>query len=253
MSNFRELGEEIDRLLRLRTDSLGVKLFENEKAIPKDFKILEEPWEVCQVAGMARYHRQGYALTKDMATPCVVGAISLGFCDTPKEMKEGTANIGVYAKTKEAVKKMFSERPCIERGKFEAVGFIPLKQSPVEPDTIMVYCTPFQALCFIYATKWDGGENLELNTSGHGGCCYEALAVPFITGKIRLAIADIGERRFARVEEYEMLVGFPINQLERLVNNLRELNKGIFGYPNPWPIYHLPKAVIERGGIKKII
>ena len=235
MSNYKEIGEELDKLLRLRTDSLGVKLFEDKASIPEEFKILEEPWAVCQAAGMARYHRKGYALTKEMATPCAIGAFSLGFYDVPKEIKDGTANVGIFAKTQDAVKKLFDGRTNIEKGKFEAVGFIPLKQSPVEPNTIMIYCTPFQALSFVYATKWDGGDNLELNTSGHGGCCYETLTVPFVTGEIRLAIADIGERRLARAEENEMVVGFPINQLERLVNNLREINKGIFGYPNPLP------------------
>jgi uncharacterized protein (DUF169 family) len=247
MSYYNELGQELTKLLRLKILPLGVKLFEKIGDIPKDFEVTDRMWALCAVIGMARYYEKPIATTKDTATGCAMGGVSLGFYDPPPSIADGSRNAGIWAENKEAAKKLVENMNPIKRGQFEAVGFAPLNIMSVEPDVVQVWGTPVQVLALVYANSWDGSNNIELSTSGHGASCYEVLTVPYNTGRPRLAIADIGDRRFAYAADDEMIMGIPIDHLERLVSNLKKTYyQGSYKFPYE---YHFPP--IWEGALKR--
>jgi uncharacterized protein (DUF169 family) len=129
---------------------------------------------LCQVIGMARYHEKAVATTKDAATACGMGGVSLGFYPTPEDVADGSRNAGVWAGTIEATRKIVEDRTCFKTGQFEAVGIAPLKLMPVEPDVVQVWGSPVQMLSLVYAQIWDGGNPVELKTNGHGASCNDA-------------------------------------------------------------------------------
>lgn len=249
MNNFSKLGEELDSILRLRTPSLGIKLFEKIGDIPKEFEIVKDDIMVCQVIGMARYHEKPVAATKDSATACAMGGSSLGLYKAPDWMLDGTRNAGFWTQDAQTAKKVMVDRVMIETGKFEAFGVCPLRSMLIEPDIIQAFGTTEQILACVYANIWDGGDKLELSTNGHGASCNEVLTVPYVTGKIRLAIADIGERREAGAKD-EMIIGLPTSQLERLVRNLNKSNQAIYKYPFRPSFAPLAEHVLRRLSVK---
>ena len=249
MSEFSKLGEELDRLLRLRTPSLGIKLFEKTDDIPDAFEVLTDDVMVCQVIGMARHNETAVAATKESANACAMGGASVGLYAPPANMLDGTRNAGAWAEDAAAAKKLLEGRILIDEGKFEAFGVCPLRDMPVEPDVIQAFGTPEQMLACVYANIWDGGDRLELKTNGHGGSCNEVLSVPYVTGKITLALADIGERRHAGAGD-EMIVGLPMSQLERLVKNLEKASQAIYRYPLRPYLAPVPEPVLQRVSIK---
>jgi uncharacterized protein (DUF169 family) len=249
MNNVTKLGEELDNVLKLRTPSLGIKFFEKIGDIPKEFEVVKDDVMVCQVIGMARYNEQPVAATKDSATACGMGGASIGLYKPPANMLDGTRNAGAWAEDAEAAKKLMQGRLLIEAGKFEAFGVCPLRMMSVEPDVIEAFGTPEQMLACVYANIWDGGDKIELSTNGHGASCNEALSVPYLTGKIRLAIADIGERRHAGAQD-EMIIGLPVSQLERLVGLLKKATQTIYKYPFKPYIAPVPEPVLKRISIK---
>lgn len=250
MAKYAELGNELQDLLRLKIVPIGIKLFPKISDIPKDFEVIDTLCVVCQVFAKARFHEKAVASTKDWARGCGMGGAVLGLYDISPDVADGTRNVGLWAKTVEATRKLAMNRQMIKKGKFEAFGAAPLKIMSVEPDVVQVYGNPSQMLALVYAQIWDGGDNMELSTNGHGATCYETLAYPYLTGKVRLALADIGDRNLAWAGDDEMITGFPISQLERLTKNLKEsyTPPAIYKYPYGYYMFPPPPKIVERAG-----
>jgi uncharacterized protein (DUF169 family) len=249
MNEFSKLGKELDDLLSLRTPSVGIKFFEKIDKIPNEFEILKDDVMVCQVIGMARYYETPVAATKETATACAMGGVSIGLYSAPENLVDGTRNAGAWAKDATAAKRLMEDRVTIKVGTFEAFGVCPLNTMPVTPDVIQAFGTPEQMLACVYANIWDGGDKLELITNGHGASCNEVLSVPYVTGKIRLAMADIGERRHAGAQD-EMIIGLPLSQLDRLVENLKKTHQAMYKYPFRPYVPPPPEAVLQRVSTK---
>jgi uncharacterized protein (DUF169 family) len=181
-----------------------------------------------------------------MATACSIGGASLGFYDIPDDIANGTRNAGVWAETVEATKKVAGSKRFIQNGKFEAVGFAPLPIMNVEPDIVQVWGNPVQMLALVYANTWDGSEDIQLSTNGHGASCNEVLTVPYLTGKIRLALPDIGDRRFAYAADNEMIMGIPISHFERIVRNLKESYRGTYKLPYAYYFHPIAPTALAR-------
>jgi len=246
VAKFSELGQELESLLRLKISPIGIKLFPKVDDIPKEFEVIATVCAVCQVIGMARYHEKAVATTKDAATACGLGGAVLGLYDIAPDVADGTRNAGAWAKTVEATKKLAQNRMMIKNGEFQAFGVAPLKNMSIEPDVVQVWGTPVQMLSLVYAHIWDGGDNVELSSNGHGASCYEALVVPYLSGKVRVAIADIGDRRFAYAADNEMIMGFRLTHLERLVRNLQESYTGAYKYPYAYYMFPIWQSALQR-------
>lgn len=245
MAEFSKLGKELESLLRLKISPIGIKFFAKVDDIPKEFEVIDTVCAVCQVIAKARYHEKAIATTKDAATACGLGGAVLGLYDVATDVADGTRNVGAWARTVEATKKLAQDRMTIKKGKFQAFGVAPLKNMTIKPDIVQIWGTPVQMLSLVYAHIWDGSDNLELSTNGHGASCYEALAVPYLTGKVRLAIADIGDRKFAYATDDEMIMGFPIAHLKRLTKNLQESYSGVYKYPYTHYMFPLWQRAVE--------
>jgi uncharacterized protein (DUF169 family) len=246
VSKYSECGVEVERLLRLKTVAIGIKLFEKAKDIPGDFHVMDHHCSVCQVIGMARYHEKAVAATTEQAFACAAGAAFLGFRKVPEDIADGTRNLGVWGEPIEAVRKLFQDRMMIEKGKLEAFGVAPLSKMSADPDIVQVWGTPAQILALVYANIWDGGDKLKLETNGHGASCYEALVVPYLKEEIRLAIADIGDRRYGYAADEEMIAGIPAKAFEKLAQNLRKSYSGCYKYPYDYYFFPMSPSALER-------
>ena len=246
MRKFSELGNEMESLLRLKISPIGIKYFAKVADVPKDFELIETPCALCQIIGKARYWETAVATTNKAVTVCGLGGYVSGFYDMAPDVGDGSRNVGAWGSTQDATKKIAQNRMTIEKGKFEAFGVAPLKSMSVEPDIVQVWGTPAQMLHLIYAQIWDGGYNIELSTNGHGASCYETLVVPYLTGKIRMAVADIGDHRFAWAAEDEMIMGFPLKELERLTVNLKESYTGAYKFPYQYYMFPIWESAVKR-------
>ena len=71
--------------------------------------------------------------------------------------------------------------------------------------------------------------------------------------ELRLAITDIGERKFALAYDYEMVAGLPYGKFEHLVEGVRAaLTRGIYARPiAPWGFQAWPEPALKRTGLKR--
>lgn len=245
MSDYNKIGAELDRILRVRTTPLGIKYFEDEIDLPEVFEKIDQQITICQLIGTARYHERAVYTTSDLATACAPGGAFQGFFEVPPDMADGTRCAGWFAKDVEATKKIFAKRMSIEQGKFKVLAAAPLSTIPVEPDVVQIFGNPHQMLSLVYANMWDGSDNVTLSTNGHGACCYEVMVVPYITGEVKLAITDIGERRYAMASDDEMIMGLPMAHLYRIYENLKEAHKAVYKYPLKYNFVPLPEPALK--------
>ncbi|MFP3912494.1 MAG: DUF169 domain-containing protein, partial [Desulfobacteraceae bacterium] len=246
MAHYSDLGRELQELLRLKISPIGIKYFTKTTDIPEGFEVIQSDCTICQVIAKARFHEVPVATTKHAATVCGMGGAVSGFYEIAPDVADGTRNKGAWAKTVEATRKLAQNRMGIKVGKFEAMGVAPLKNLSVAPDVVQVWGTPVQMLHLVYAHIWDGGDNVEMSTNGHGASCYEALVVPYLTGQVKLAMADIGDHRFAYAADDEMITGFPLAHLERIAVNLRESYDAAYRFPYQYHMFSIWEGAMER-------
>jgi len=249
MRDVQEMGRVLDSVLKLKTPSVGIKLFKKEGDIPDTFETIHDDIMVCQLIGMSRFQQKAVAATKDSATACAMGGAASGLYAPPARMLDGTRNAGAWAEDATAAAKLMEGRLLMETGAFEAIGVCPLKDMTLEPDVVQIFGTPEQALACVYANIWDGGDRLKLETNGHGASCNEALSVPILTGEVRLALADIGERRHAGAGD-ELIVGIPLSQLERMVGLIEGAQNTIYSYPFKAYVAPVPAGTLRRVSTK---
>jgi len=249
MSDIQEMGKKLDRILKLRTPAIGIKFFEKVEDIPEEFQVINDDIMVCQLIGMARFYNKAVAATKDSATACAMGGVSAGLYAPSQTLLDGTRNAGAWAEDAKSSAKLMEGRLVIEAGKFQALGVCPLKDMLINPDVVQMFGTPEQMLACVYANIWDGGDRIKLETNGHGASCNEALSVPYLTGEIRLALADIGERRHAAAGD-ELIVGIPFSQLNRMVRLIERAQDTIYRYPFKPYIAPVPEATLVRVSTK---
>ena len=152
---FSQKPEELQDLLRLRISPVGIKYFAKTTDIPDGFEVIKSDCTVCQVIAESRYHESPVATTKDAATVCGMGGAVSGFYEIAPDVADGTRNVGAWAKTVEATRKLAQNRMSIKTGTFEALGVAPLKSMSVEPDVVQVWGSPVQMLYRRHAGEKD--------------------------------------------------------------------------------------------------
>lgn len=246
IKRINSLGRELDGFLRLKTHSLGIKLFRKVSDIPPSFQRFDTKQPVCAVFGWSRFLEIPVALTRDRVVECPPALISLGWGRaSPTFAEDGT---GFFAATAADTQKVIDGLSSLE-GRFEAFGVCPLDTIPVEPDLVQVWGSPLQLMMIEYANTWNGWDRITLSTNGHGASCYEVLTVPYLTGEVKFAVADMGDRRHGMARDDEMIMGCPAGKLEKLVEGLQaqqnHMNRFpiIYNFEIPFPV---PNAVLKR-------
>lgn len=250
IKEINRIGKGLNNILRLKTTPLGIKFFEKSDNIPREFQIIDRKMVTCAVLGLSRYYEIPVAITKEFTKGICLGPdISLGWGEVPPDF--GKMATGMFAENEEEAVKVLANMMSLEKGKYEAYAVAPIDSITIEPDIIQIWGNPLQMVELVYANTWhNGGERINLSTNGHGGSCYEVLAVPFIKNVITLALADMGDRRHGYAGDDDMIMGVPISKLEVLYDGLvktqNTLNKVpiLYNFDDlPFPI---PNSVLKR-------
>jgi uncharacterized protein (DUF169 family) len=193
----------------------------------------KNPLNVCQCVGLARHHSRKVLVTSlDMA--CKVGAMAGGLHPFDEELESG--EIGVrdgIRKDPGLCKELFETLPRIEYGEVEAIACAPLHKMDIEYDQIIFYGTPLDVLKIVQAYLWGRGARLETSTAGKYGVCVEGMANSYVTGTLSFGFPCRGERVSSIVQEDEMFVVVPAEDLNDVIEGL-EKTKHLLPTPMPF-------------------
>ena len=229
--NWQGLVRKLEALLHLRTFPVAMKLLEDAGELAQ-YKWARRPPEkltLCQMISIVRYADWTVGATADdLLFNC--GSI-VGMADLPEQVKDGTFRSLVWCKTKEDGKKCEDSIPRIPR-RFEAIVLAPLVYDPFEPDVVLIYGNPAQMILLINAIQFEDYERLQFFCVGESSCS-DAIAQCYLTGKPSLTIPCFGERRYAGVQDDEMVMALPPQTVGKVERGLEELYKRGVCYPIP--------------------
>lgn len=229
---WNDLIDDLNRLLRLRTTPIGMKLFERRadmEAIPK----IRRPNAIHttdQIVGQAA--RNGW--TVGITVEDLVGAqcsTVIGLSPRSDEWLSGKNMAGVWFEKREESSAHQHAMDVVPFGRYEAMAVSPLASGRLNPpDICLIYATPAQMILFINGLQWSGYKKLNWGCVGESACA-DSWGRALATGEPSLSIPCFAERRYGGVMEDELLMALPPAFLPKVVAGLDALSRNGLRYP----------------------
>ncbi len=115
--------------------------------------------------------------------------------------------------------------PRLEMGKYQMVACCPLGQAPFEPDVVVLESAVEHLMWVTLADVFETGGRLEFSTGILQATCVDGSIIPFLEQKMHVSLGCYGCREATNLAESECVLGFPIKDLEDIVNSLQRLNE----------------------------
>jgi uncharacterized protein (DUF169 family) len=238
----KEISDNIVRILHLETQPVAVKVYKDRKDLPRRPQNIKQNF--CQLVSIARYQGRGNSSVADNMI-CAFGASCLGLIETPEVISSGKAALGVYTEFPEAAKNFMGNAYKIgDTGKkYDAVMVKPLAEvtDDDEPDAVIIYVNPAQAMRLIHACAFDTGEKITADTVAEGAMC-SCTGFSIEEGKPTVGFPCAGDRIFGGTQNHELVFTAPYSLVkEKLVDRLERTAKGGFSvFPIPPNMHWTP-------------
>lgn len=253
----KEISESIVRILHLETEPVAVKMYKDRKDLPKHPQNIKQNF--CQLVSIARYQGRGNSSTADNMI-CAFGAACLGLIETPEVISSGKAAVGVYTGTQEAAKNFMANAFKIgDTGRaYDAVMVKPLSEveESDEPDAVIMYVNPAQAMRLIHSCAYDTGEKITADTVAEGAMC-SCTGFSIANQKPIVGFPCAGDRIFGGTQNHEVVFTAPYSLVkEKLVDRLEKTAAGGFSvFPVPpnmhWTPAMPPAYTVQPEYLKK--
>ncbi len=224
--------EDLNRLLRLRTTPIGMKLFPSRgemEAIPK----IRRPKDIHttdQIVGQASRNGWTVGITMEDLVGAQCGTV-IGLHPRDERWLSGDKMAGVWFEDQAEAAKHQASMDVVPFGQFEAMAVSPLASGRLNPpDICLIYATPAQMILFINGLQWSGYKKLDWGCVGESACA-DSWGRALKTGEPSLAIPCFAERRYGGVMEDELLMAIPPSFLPKVIAGLEALSKNGLRYP----------------------
>ena len=243
---------ELERLLRLKTYPVAVKMLEKEEDIPhgakKPMKDLGYHLSLCQAISLARRQGESLALLKEDMW-CFEPVLGLGMAEAPQYFLEGNNRYPGTAKTLEAGRNWAQSFPSLKTGRYIGISVAPLATATYVPDLFILYPDGSQLTQLLMAKNWMDGGDITSTLSGHAACVYTI--VPALTKKqFQVAVPCFGDRMRGLASDEEIIFSGPPEQLRELLAGLSRMKESGRGLPLPHVMqieYKLRDSYIKIG------
>lgn len=232
MGKWAEQAEEIKRLLCLRGHVVSVKFLEKKEEannVPR-IRPIKNVISTCQRAMLARILGWTTCETAENTGPAC--SYIVGLIERLKVIETGELTAGIWCETQEDARKRTLSFPIISPPRFQALIISALFREACEPDVILIYGTPAQMMMILNGLHWRD-YRVEENIDNGGSSCASGLVRCYLTKRPCLTIPDYAERRFAQVQEDEMVVALTPEQLGKSIDGINGLREGGIVYPVP--------------------
>jgi uncharacterized protein (DUF169 family) len=245
INDYNRYGEELEKLLLLKTSPIAVKMLEKESDIPKEAMRpkRDKGYHLSQCQAFAMTRRQGItiAMLKEDHW-CWAPLLAYGLVEDPHH----------------PIVDALTSFPRFEYGKYIGMVTAPLKSASFEPDMVLIYCSNAQLREMIGIPKFADKTNVKSEFDPIDSCVYSV--VPTITsGQYRITLPDPGEYSRAFAGDDEIIFSVPRNKLEQLTEGLKRMAE-MKNNQNEWsqlllrPDFPRPdfyKELFEKWGLDK--
>lgn len=219
--DFKQINETLNLYVRPQTFPLALKLCQSDSELPERVRIpvrdMGHQVTLCQGYGIARRFRWVVAIGKEDQC-CVGGASAMGFiAERPNE---------------EPAKRL-------ETGKYSHLLIAPTEIADFEPDIILIYTNPAQAMRLAQSANRNAGESVSAIATGAGDC-GDIVARTTRSSQCQFILPSGGDRVFGGTQDDEMIFTIPWSKVEAVMNGLEETHKVGFRYPVLSDLRHAP-------------
>jgi len=232
--DWAKITDDLNRLLRLRTTPIGMKLFATKaemEAIPR----IRRPTEVHTTDQIvAQAARLGWIV--GITAEDLVGAqcsTVIGLSPRDERWLSGKNMAGVWFGTIEDSAAHQAAMDVVEFGKYEAMAVSPITSGRLDPpDICLIYGTPGQMIIFINGLQFTGYRKFDWSVVGESSCA-DSWGRALKTGEPSLSIPCFAERRYGGVLDDELLMALPPKYLPRAIAGMERLSANGLRYPIP--------------------
>lgn len=222
----KAMDEAVQKYLRTATYPVAVKLLDSEEQFPprtrRPLRDMGHRINLCQGIALAR--RYGWVMgfgREDHA--CANSMVIMGLVEVPEFIENGSIVAGPYTDNLEHGAVTQAVTPRSERP-LSAILVAPLQKADFEPDVVLVYCNPGQAVRLVQAELYDQGGSLESRFMGRCACGTE-LVTTLQTGRCQVVVPGGGEKAFGMLADDEMVVAIPGARVQAVMDGLAATHK----------------------------
>jgi uncharacterized protein (DUF169 family) len=219
VEELNRFGEEIEKLVLLRTSPLAVKMLEKESDIPEGAirPKADQGYHLaqCQAFSLSRKKAETIAMLKE-DNWCWGSLVAYGLVNPDNAEK--------FPELKDVVKKI----PLVEFGKYIGIVSAPLKTANYMPDVVLIYSNNAQLNNMLYALSFAGEGLINSPIYPIASCAYSV--VPALAGQCCITLPDPGELGRAQAGEDEIIFSLPGDKVSGLVAQLQMFEERKMGY-----------------------
>jgi len=104
-----------------------------------------------------------------------------------------------------------------------ALVYTPLELANFDPDVIVIFTNPAQAMKLSQALIYTMGGRVEVDFAGIQSICADAVAGPFLRRRPNITLGCSGSRQYADVKDDEVIVGLTGENIGCVVNALESM------------------------------
>jgi uncharacterized protein (DUF169 family) len=248
MPDWIEGAQALNRLIRPLTFPIAVKLVKSVDAFPektrRPLKDVGFKTNVCVGLTLTRKYGWTVGMTAE-DNICPIAAYTYGWSESEPEVKSALIDfmkVMSYAANDDAAKTTIEAvaQFKLNKGQYAGVVFSPLERAKVEPDLVMIFCNPAQAMRLVHGATQETGISVRSIFSGRGGTCTEGILQTFKTKEPKVVLPGNGDRVWAMVQDEEMAFTTPISLLDSVIRGLEATHERGIRYPIPVDIRHEP-------------
>lgn len=248
MKDWTDRAQALNRLIRPLTFPIAVKLVKKVNSFPektrRPLKDIGFKTNVCVGLTLTRKYGWTVGLTAE-DNICPIAAYTYGWSDSEPEAENALIDFMKamnYAANDKAAKTAMEavSQVKLNKGEYSGVVFSPLERTRIEPDLVMVFCNPAQAMRLVHGATQETGISIHSIFSGRGGTCTEGILQTFKTKQPKVVLPGNGDRVWALVQDEELAFTIPAALLDSLIRGLEATHERGIRYPIPVDIRHEP-------------
>jgi uncharacterized protein (DUF169 family) len=215
------ISNKIKEKLGLTKSPVAVKLLLRVEDIPEGVPKIEENIRHCEMVQKAAGGETFYATAEEEM--CKGGAAAIGLIEPPEKFKTGETYYSMKRFSSVAsAKRTVDAIPKIDPI-MKAIAYAPLETAPFDPDVVVIIANPAQAMKLAQAMVYTLGGRFEADFAGIQSICADAVAGPYVNKRPNITLGCSGSRKFAGIEENDVIVGLNGENLGCVVNALESM------------------------------
>jgi uncharacterized protein (DUF169 family) len=222
MEKWRNIGKELEEILRPQTYPLAIKLVKDESEFSEKTRRPEKKIAICQALNLSRRFGWTMGITEEDSA-CPGASFAYGWKELiDKSLFEFFFLQAGYAADEDGAKTILENVDHLEQGRFRGLVVSPLTRTKIIPDVILVYGNPAQIMRLLQGAMNIEGKKLKCELGGIMASCTSGILRTFNTREYQLVVPGNGDRVFAGANDDEILFAIPSSKAEEIINGMRQ-------------------------------